>query len=47
MEAALGMSYADKRAMVAMKHVGLNVAVDNFINSALFAKTNLNAVFRT
>ncbi len=28
MEAALGMSYAGKRAMVAMKHVGLNVAAD-------------------
>jgi indolepyruvate ferredoxin oxidoreductase alpha subunit len=35
MEAALGMSYAGKRAMVAMKHVGLNVASDSFINSAM------------
>lgn len=35
MEAALGMSYAGKRAMVAMKHVGLNVAADSFINSAV------------
>jgi indolepyruvate ferredoxin oxidoreductase, alpha subunit len=35
MEAALGMSYAGKRAMVAMKHVGLNVAADGFINSAV------------
>jgi len=35
MEAALGMSYAGKRAMVAMKHVGLNVAADAFINSAM------------
>ncbi|MDM8004491.1 MAG: thiamine pyrophosphate-dependent enzyme [Bacteroidota bacterium] len=35
MEAALGMSYAGKRAMVAMKHVGLNVAADAFINSAV------------
>ncbi len=35
MEAALGMSYAGKRAMVAMKHVGLNVAADIFINSAI------------
>jgi indolepyruvate ferredoxin oxidoreductase, alpha subunit len=34
-EAALGMSYAGKRAMVAMKHVGLNVAADGFINSAM------------
>ena len=35
MEAALVMSYAGKRAMVAMKHVGLNVAADGFINSAI------------
>ena len=35
MEAALGMSYAGKRAMVCMKHVGLNVASDAFINSAI------------
>ena len=35
MEAALGMSYCGKRAMVAMKHVGLNVAADAFINSAM------------
>jgi indolepyruvate ferredoxin oxidoreductase alpha subunit len=35
MEAALGMSYVGKRAMVAMKHVGLNVAADGFINSAI------------
>ena len=35
MEAALGMSYAGKRVMVAMKHVGLNVAADAFINSAV------------
>ena len=28
MEAALGVSYAGKRAMVCMKHVGLNVAAD-------------------
>ncbi len=34
-EAALGMSYTGKRAMVAMKHVGLNVAADGFINSAM------------
>src|SRR5665648_665380 len=34
-EAALGMSYAGKRAMVAMKHVGLNVAADGFMNSAM------------
>ncbi|MFO8055580.1 MAG: thiamine pyrophosphate-dependent enzyme [Bacteroidales bacterium] len=35
MEAALGMSYAGKRALVAMKHVGLNVAADAFINSGI------------
>lgn len=35
LEAALGMSYAGKRSMVAMKHVGLNVAADPFINSAI------------
>lgn len=35
MEAALGASYAGKRAMVCMKHVGLNVAADAFINSAI------------
>jgi indolepyruvate ferredoxin oxidoreductase, alpha subunit len=35
MEAALGMSYAGKRSMVCMKHVGLNVAADGFINSAI------------
>lgn len=35
MEAAMGMSYAGKRAMVCMKHVGLNVAADAFINSAI------------
>jgi indolepyruvate ferredoxin oxidoreductase alpha subunit len=35
MEAALGMSYAGKRVIVCMKHVGLNVAADAFINSAI------------
>ncbi|NMW20552.1 MAG: indolepyruvate ferredoxin oxidoreductase [Chlorobiaceae bacterium] len=34
-EAALGMSYAGKRSLVCMKHVGLNVAADPFINSAI------------
>jgi indolepyruvate ferredoxin oxidoreductase alpha subunit len=34
-EAALGMSYTGKRTMVCMKHVGLNVAADGFINSAI------------
>jgi len=35
MEAALGLSFAGKRALVCMKHVGMNVAADCFINSAM------------
>mgnify|MGYP001105306397 CR=1 FL=1 len=35
MEQALGMSYMGKRALVCMKHVGLNVAADPFVNSAI------------
>ncbi len=35
MEAALGVSYVGQRALVCMKHVGLNVAADAFINSAM------------
>ena len=35
METALGMSYMGKRAIVSMKHVGLNVAADAFVNSAM------------
>jgi indolepyruvate ferredoxin oxidoreductase alpha subunit len=35
MEAAIGMSYCGKRTMVCMKHVGMNVAADAFINSAI------------
>jgi len=35
LEAALGMSYAGVRAMASMKHVGLNVAADPFINAAI------------
>ena len=34
-ESALGASFAGRRAIVSMKHVGLNVAADPFINSAL------------
>jgi len=34
-EQALGVSMAGRRALVAMKHVGLNVAMDPFVNSAL------------
>ncbi len=35
MEAALGMSYAGKRALCCMKHVGMNVAADAFINAGM------------
>ena len=35
MEAALGMSYAGKRALVGMKLVGMNVTADAFVNSAI------------
>ena len=34
MEEALGMSFCGKRAMVCMKHVGMNVCADPFVNSA-------------
>lgn len=34
-ESAIGMSYAGKRAMAQMKHVGLNVAADAFINASI------------
>jgi indolepyruvate ferredoxin oxidoreductase alpha subunit len=34
-EEALGMSYVGRRALVSMKHVGLNVAADPFMSSAL------------
>jgi indolepyruvate ferredoxin oxidoreductase alpha subunit len=35
LEAALGVSFAGRRSLVTMKHVGLNVAADPFINSGL------------
>ena len=35
MEAALGVSYMGKRALVCMKHVGMNVAADCFMNAAI------------
>lgn len=35
MEAALGMSYSGKKTMTCMKHVGLNVAADPFMNAAV------------
>ncbi len=34
-EEALGASFAGKRALVSFKHVGLNVAADPFMNSAI------------
>jgi indolepyruvate ferredoxin oxidoreductase, alpha subunit len=34
-EAALGVSFAGRRALTSMKHVGLNVAADPFMNSAI------------
>ncbi len=41
-EAALGMSYSGKRSMACMKHVGLNVAADPFMNAAI---TGVNGGF--
>ena len=35
MEAALGMCYAGKRALCCMKHGGVNVAADCFMNAAM------------
>ncbi len=35
MEEALGMSFCGKRCFTSMKHVGLNVAADPFVNSAM------------
>lgn len=35
LETALGMSYAGKRTLSCMKHVGLNVAADAFMNTAI------------
>ena len=34
-EEALGMSFCGKRAIVLMKHVGMNVAADAFVNSGM------------
>jgi indolepyruvate ferredoxin oxidoreductase, alpha subunit len=42
MEAAIGMSYAGKRVMTQLKHVGLNVAADAFVNAAV---TGVNGGF--
>ncbi|MDR2160370.1 MAG: indolepyruvate ferredoxin oxidoreductase [Treponema sp.] len=35
LEAGLGVSLAGRRALITMKHVGLNVAADPFVNGAL------------
>ena len=35
MEAALGVSYAGGRALVCMKHVGMNVCADAFVNAGM------------
>ena len=35
MEADLGMSFMGKRALVCMKHVGMNVCADPFVNSGM------------
>ncbi|MCM1151377.1 MAG: thiamine pyrophosphate-dependent enzyme [Alistipes sp.] len=35
LEEALGMSFAGRRALVCMKHVGMNVAADAFVNAAM------------
>lgn len=35
MEEALGMSFCGRRSMTSMKHVGLNVAADPFVNSGM------------
>jgi indolepyruvate ferredoxin oxidoreductase, alpha subunit len=37
LEAALGTCFAGRRALACMKHVGLNVAADPFVNAALVA----------
>ncbi len=42
MESALGMSYTGKRTMSCMKHVGLNVAADCFMNASV---TGVNGGF--
>ncbi|MDL2322690.1 thiamine pyrophosphate-dependent enzyme [Bacteroidales bacterium OttesenSCG-928-A17] len=39
LETALGMSYAGKRTLSCMKHVGLNVAADAFMNIAMTGVT--------
>ncbi|MBN1969471.1 MAG: indolepyruvate ferredoxin oxidoreductase [Candidatus Delongbacteria bacterium] len=43
-ESALGMSYAGKRSIACMKHVGLNVAADAFVNSGVTGANGGNIV---
>ncbi|PID26668.1 MAG: indolepyruvate ferredoxin oxidoreductase [Candidatus Cloacimonadota bacterium] len=43
-ESALGMSYAGKRSIACMKHVGLNVAADAFVNSGITGANGGNLV---
>lgn len=43
-EEAVGMSYAGKRTMCCMKHVGLNVAADPFMNSAFVGANGGNLI---
>ena len=43
-ESAVGMSYTGKRTMSCMKHVGLNVAADPFMNSAFVGANGGNIV---
>ena len=38
-EEAMGMSYASRRVLIVMKHVGLNVAADPFMNSGVTGVT--------
>ena len=42
MEAALGMSYMGKRALVCMKHVGMNVCADAFMNAAITGRSSMS-----
>ena len=41
LEASIGVAYAGKRAMTCMKHVGLNVCGDPFMNSAIIGTKGL------
>ena len=44
---SFGQSYAGKRSLVCMKHVGLNVAADAFVNSAITAARGLLVAWPT